>query len=55
MTTLLDFCRYAIRMDASRRMAYRTWEAHSTETSWETFCVYWAKARELEAQKKAKR
>ncbi len=48
MTTLLQFCRYAIRMDASRRMAYRTWEVHTPDTSWETFCAYWAKARELE-------
>ncbi len=51
MMPLLDYCRYAQRMGASRRIAYRNWVAHTPGTSFEEFCTFWASARQLEARR----
>jgi hypothetical protein len=55
MMPLLDYCRFSIRMGASRRISYRTWARFTPETSWEEFCTFWSTARQLEAEHPVKR
>jgi hypothetical protein len=53
MMPLLDYARFAIRMDASRGMAYREWERHNPGADFEEFCAYWKTARHLENRAKS--
>jgi hypothetical protein len=51
MMPLLAYCRLAIQEEASRGIAWQTWHKYTPATSFDKFCTFWAKAREIEKAK----